>query len=148
MPSSPLRALTEKHGVPVVDALSLDAFLSAPGLSPHALLFFAGDPEQRSETGDVAIILPQLLQAFDGRLRAGLVAASAEAALKERFHVGVFPSLVVTRGGETLGVLPKVYDWSDYVARIDALLRPDAPALAAPAGPRVQFTYSHRETAR
>jgi hydrogenase-1 operon protein HyaE len=149
MPSAPLRSLSEKHGVVPVDETSVDAFLTtAPNEAEHKILFFAGDPSQRGETLDVAIILPQLLEAFTGRLRAAIVAAPAEAALKDRFHVGVFPSLVVTRGGETLGVLPKVYDWPDYIARIEAMLRPDAPPLAPASGPRVEFVYSKREAAR
>ncbi len=149
MPSPLLRDLSEKHGVIAVDETSIDAFLtSAPGEAEHVILFFAGDPAQRGETHDVAIILPQLLEAFARRLRAGIVATRAEAALKQRFHVGVFPSLVVTRGGETLGVLPKVYDWSDYIARIEAMLSPGAPALVAALGPRVEVIYSKREAAR
>jgi hydrogenase-1 operon protein HyaE len=119
-----------------------------PGEPAHRLLFFAGDPEQRSETHDVATILPQLLRAFAGRLRAARIAPAAEGLLKDRFHVGVFPSLVVTRGDETLGVLPKVRDWADYVARIEAMLQPDAPALAPSMPPRVKFTFSHSEDRR
>lgn len=146
MPSPLLRALCERHGVISVDEASIDAFLATqPGEPAHRLLLFAGDPEQRSETHDVAIILPQLLRALGRRLRAARVAPSAETLLKDRFHVGVFPSIVVTRGDETLGVLPKVLDWADYVARIEAMLRPDAPALAPSNVPRVKFTFSHRE---
>lgn len=148
MPSPLLRALSERHGVVPVDETSIDAFLDAAQDEPaHALLFFAGDPAQRSETHDVAIILPQLVEAFGGRLRAAIVARACEDALKGRFGVCVFPSLVVTRGGEPLGVLPKVYDWSDYLTRIEALLRPETTPLAASTGPRVQITYSGRETA-
>jgi hydrogenase-1 operon protein HyaE len=142
MPTPVLRALSETHGVEKVDESTIDAFLAAD----HALLFFAGDPAQRSETHDVAIILPQLAAAFAGRLRAAIVASEAEEALKGRFGVCVFPSLVVTRGGETLGVLPKVYDWADYLARIDALLRLEAPPVAE-ARPRVRITVAGRETA-
>jgi hydrogenase-1 operon protein HyaE len=149
MPSPLLRSLSEKHGVVPVDETSIDAFLTAaPNEAEHKILFFSGDPSQRGETHDVAIILPQLLEAFAGRLRAAIIAPPAETALKGRFHVGVFPSLVVTRGGETLGVLPKVYDWLDYIARIEAMLSPDAPALVAASGPRVEFVYSKREIAR
>ncbi len=148
MPSPLLRGLSESHGVVPVDETSIDAFLaSTPDEPAHAILFFAGDPVQRSETHDVAIILPQLVEAFAGRLRAAIVAQGAEEALKGRFGVCVFPSLVVTRDGEPLGVLPKVYDWSDYRARIEALLRPEAPPLGGSTGPRVQFTFSGRETA-
>jgi hydrogenase-1 operon protein HyaE len=153
MASPLLRDLSEKHGVVAVDEASIDAFLTvAPndgtGEAKHNILFFAGDPAQRGETHDVAIILPQLLEAFAGRLRAAIVATRAEAALKQRFHVGVFPSLVVTRGHETLGVLPKVYDWPDYIARIEAMLKPGAPALVVASGPRVEVVYSKREGAR
>jgi len=149
MPLSPLGALSETFGLASIDEDTIDAFLApAPDGTPHRLLFFAGAAAERSETADVAIILPQLLRAFAGRLQAALVAGKAEAALKDRFHVGVFPSLVVLRGFETLGVLPKVYDWSDYLTRIEAMLQPHAPALQARSGPRVEFTYSTREAAR
>lgn len=147
MPYPQLRALSEIHGVVSVDETSIDAFLEpAHGEAAHAILFFAGDPAQRSESHDVAIILPQLVEAFAGRLRAAIISRAAEEALKSRFNICVFPSLVVTRGREPLAVLPKVYDWSDYLARIETLLRPDAPILAAAAGPRVQFTFSGRDT--
>jgi hydrogenase-1 operon protein HyaE len=143
MPSPLLRALRERHGVVSVDEASIDAFLAE---GSHALLFFAGDPAQRSETHDVAVILPQLLAVFAGRLRPAIVAPAAEAALARRFAVGVFPSLVVTRGGESVGVLPKVWDWSDYLARIEAWLAPDAPLLERSTGPRVTITFSEPET--
>lgn len=146
MPSPLLRALSENHGVVSIDEASIEAFLApAQNEGTHAILFFTGDPTQRSETHDVAIILPQLVEAFAGRLRAAIVARASEAALKTRFNVCVFPSLVVMRGSEPLGVLPKVYDWSDYLSRIEKLLRPDAPVLATSSGPRVQFTFSGRE---
>jgi hydrogenase-1 operon protein HyaE len=147
MPSPLLRALSEKYGVVRVDEASIDAFLApAQGEPAHALLFFAGDPAQRSETHDVAVILPELAEAFAGRLRPAIVAKDAEEALKGRFGVFAFPSLVVTRGGEPLGVLPKVYDWAEYLARIEDWLRPDAP-LGSGTEHRVKITFSGRETA-
>jgi hydrogenase-1 operon protein HyaE len=143
MPSPLLRALRDKHGLVPVDETSIDAFLAR---APHALLFFAGDPAQRSETHDVAVVLPQLIAAFGGRLQAAIVAPQAESALAGRFGVCVYPSLVVTRGGEPIGVLPKIYDWADYLSRIEEWLRPDAPVLSRPAGPRVNITFSGQET--
>jgi hydrogenase-1 operon protein HyaE len=146
--SALLQNLRERHQLASIDEASVDAFLAPVAHAPpHGVLFFAGDPAERSETNDVAVILPQLLEAFAGRLRGGLVAADAEAALKDRFHVRVFPSLAVIRGAETLGVLPKVLDWSDYLTRIEAMLRPDAPALGREPAPRVQVTFSSREAA-
>ena len=138
-----LRALVERHRLPSVDAATIDAFLApAQGESAHALLFFAGDPAQRTETHDVAVILPELLAAFAGRLRAARVAPDAETALKLRFQVYAFPSLVVCRGGEPVGVLPKIYDWSEYLDKIEAFLAPEAPVLSAPKGPQTAFTHS------
>lgn len=140
MPGSLLRALSEKTGAALLDEAAIEAFLAPPPDAPaHGLLFFGGDPSQRGETHDVAIIFPQLAEAFAGRLRAAIVAPNAEEALKGRFGVCVFPSLVVTFRGKTLGVLPKVCDWADYLTRIDALLRLEAPPAAEP---RVRITFS------
>jgi hydrogenase-1 operon protein HyaE len=148
MPSSLRQTLHERHHLALVDETSIEAFLAPPmGAPAHAILFFAGDPAERAETRDLAVILPQLIEAFAGRLRGALVAIDAEPALKERFHVRVLPSLVVLRGSEILGVLPKVYDWGDYVARVEAMLRPDAPALVAKSGPRAEIVFASREAA-
>lgn len=148
MSASLLQNLRERHQLASVDEASVEAFLAPAQDAPlHSVLFFAGDPAERRETGDVAVILPQLLAAFAGRLRAGLIAADAESALKDRFHVRVLPSLVVMRGAEAVGVLPKILDWSDYLARIEAMLQPDAPALGKDSGPRVKVTFSSREAA-
>jgi hydrogenase-1 operon protein HyaE len=144
MSASLRQTLHERH-LALVDQASIEDFLAAT--PDHGVLFFAGDPAERPETRDLAVILPQLLKSFAGRLRGALVAAEAEDALKERFHVRVFPSLVVLRGSEILGVLPKVYDWADYVARLEAMLRPDAPALVNRSGPRTEINFTSREAA-
>lgn len=138
-----LDALASRHGLPIVDRRSIEAFLlPAAGEPRHALLFFTGDPAVRSETADVAVVLPELLAAFRGALRGAVVAQSAEDALKRRFHVAVVPSLVLTRDADTIGVLPRIRAWSDYVERITAWLDPNAPALAPSEGPRTEFTFS------
>ena len=145
MTSPLITALGERHGLPTVDETSIDAFLApAEGEAEHCLLFFTGDPEQRAETLDVAVVLPEILTAFQRRLRGAVVARAAEAALMARFRVAVVPSLVVTRGGDPLAVMPKIRDWSDYTATIDAALRPDAPVLEGEKRPRVEFTHTVR----
>lgn len=145
--STPLiAALGTRYGVPDVDETSIDAFLApAAGEPAHALLFFTGDPRERGETHDVAVVLPELLRAFAGRLRAAVVSRAAEAALKARFGVNVFPSLVLARGADPVAVLPKIRDWSDYCDAIERGLDPDAPVLAAASGPRVEITYTRGE---
>ena len=138
-----VQALTERHGLPVVDETNIDAFLSpADGESLHAALFFAGAGQNRGETGDVAVVFPEILRSFAGRLRGAVVAAEAENSLRSRFQVFVFPSLAVVRGHDPVGVLPKILDWSEYRARIEGFLDPAAPVLAGPQGPKTVFTHS------
>jgi hydrogenase-1 operon protein HyaE len=138
-----LRQLVERRGLPLVDGTTLDAFLdSAAAAGESALLFFSGDGGQRSETADVAVVMPELLAAFAGRLRGAVIAPEAEEALRARFHAYVSPSLVVARGREPIGVLPKICDWAEYMSRIGAWLDPAAPALAGPKRPQVEFTFS------
>ena len=38
--------------------------------------------------------------------------------------------------------MPRIRDWSDYVATIQALLDPAAPPLAAAIAPRVRITHT------
>jgi hydrogenase-1 operon protein HyaE len=131
LPSPLVRALSERHGLPSLDQTSVDAFLGEGG---HALLLFAGDPRQRMESDDVAVVLPELLTAFAGRFRGAVIALAAEDRLKQRFGVVMAPSLVVARGADTLDVITKIRDWSEYVARLNAALAPDAAALPRSAG--------------
>jgi len=146
MPSPLIRALAARSGLPFVDESSIEAFLAtAANEPPHTILFFTGDPAERTESHDVAVVLPELLAAFPGRLRAAVVMRQAEEALKARFHVQVVPSLVVTRGAIQLGVMPKIRDWCDYVATIERCLTPGAPPLAPrpQAGVRITRTKSN-----
>jgi hydrogenase-1 operon protein HyaE len=143
MPSPVIRALAARAGLSFVDTTTIDAFLApAAGAPAHAVLFFTGDPAQRAETADVAVVLPELLAAFAGRLRAAIVARDAEAALQSRFHVVVMPSLAITRGETPVGVLPRIRDWSDYIGTIGRCLAPDAPALVASERPEIRITHT------
>ncbi|WP_237154048.1 hydrogenase accessory protein [Oryzibacter oryziterrae] len=142
--SALIAALSETYGYPVVDVDTVDAFLApAEGEAPHALLFFTGDPKQRNDTNDVAVVLPELMRTFAGRYRAAVVAREAEADLKARFKVQVFPSLVATRGLDPVGVLPRIRDWSDYLGQLEAYLDPLAPVLSDAIN-RVEITHSSR----
>jgi hydrogenase-1 operon protein HyaE len=149
MPSALVRALHKRHGLPVLDAGTIDAFLEpAAGESEFALLLFTGDPSQRSESDDVAVVMPELITAFKNALRGAVIARGAEDGLKARFGAVVMPSLVVTRRGETLAVIPKIRDWSEYMTRIGACLQPDAPVLKPGAGPKTQIQFTGARTMR
>lgn len=146
--SALIAALATRHRLPTVDASTIDAFLApAEGEPAHTLLFFTGDPETRGDSADVAVVLPELLAAYSGLLRAAVVDRAAEAALKPRFSVEVLPSLVMTRGADPLGVMPRIRDWTDYLETIDRLLDPAAPVLPAAARARVPVTHSRRTDA-
>ncbi|MBI5132782.1 MAG: hydrogenase accessory protein [Rhodopseudomonas palustris] len=121
---SPLtRAAARRDVLPVVDAATVDDFIAAAGRI--SVLFFRGDPTRFPEAADVAVILPELIAAFPGRLIAAEIDPAAERALMPRFGVLVCPALVLARPGRTLGVIAKIQDWSAYVARIRAMLADD-----------------------
>ena len=138
-----LRRLIERARLPVVDDLSLDDFLDhASKGRAQVLLFLSGDRANRPETGDVAVVLPELLSHFSNRLRGAVIAPEAEERLRARLHAYVSPSLVVIRGRGPVGVLPKIWDWADYIAKIEGFLDPSAPALAGPKRPQVEISFS------
>jgi hydrogenase-1 operon protein HyaE len=119
-----------RSGLPEVDAATVDGFLDdAYRAGAVAVLLSAGDPVRFPEALDVAIVLPELVTAFQGRLRGAVIARDAEAELGTRFGVRVQPSLILCRGADTLGVIAKIQDWSVYVDRISHLI--DRPVGAA-----------------
>jgi hydrogenase-1 operon protein HyaE len=131
MSSSLATDVARHHDMPTVDAASVDAVLAAAA-DRVVVLFFRGDTARWPETADLAVVLPQLIKAFPGRLTAAVVAADAERDLMRRFGVTVCPSLALARPGRTLGVIPKIQDWSSYVAKITALLADDDLRAATP----------------
>jgi hydrogenase-1 operon protein HyaE len=122
MTSPLIEALVSRHGFAVVDEDSLDAFLAA---NAHSVLFFPGDAERLVESNDVAVILPEILKVYGGKLAPALVAKASERQLQRRFRFNAFPSIVFMRGTGYLGVLSRVLDWSEYMAEIPAMLARD-----------------------
>lgn len=112
-----------RHGLLEVDAAGVDAFLAiADGAGAVAVLLSAGDPARFPEAIDVSVVLPELIEAFQGRLRGAVIARQAESDLGARFGVRVQPSLIFCCEGETLGVIAKIQDWSIYIDRITKLI--------------------------
>lgn len=101
------------------------SWISRPGTH---VLFVPGDWNRNLETADVAVILPELERAFQGRFDCAVVADEMEAEVKESSGVFKTPSLIFYRDGACLGGIPKVRDWDDYMARIARFL--DLPMAA------------------
>lgn len=112
-----------RRGLPEVDAASVDRFLVAANeAGAVAVLLSAGDPASSMEAIDVAVVLPELIDAFEGRLRGAVIARRTESELGHRFGVRVQPTLIFLAKGETLGLIAKIQDWSVYVDRIAKLI--------------------------
>ncbi len=102
------------------------AWIKEPGVH---VLFVPGDWQRNLETADVAVILPELKAAFQGRFECAVVGEAAQSGVKESSGVFKTPSLIFYRDGVLLGGIPKVRDWDDYIARITRFL--DQPLAAA-----------------
>jgi hydrogenase-1 operon protein HyaE len=132
MPSALIRAMLEKYAYPVLDEGSIDTFVKA---RDEVVLFFAENPRQFPESDDVAMILPELIKAYGGRLQAALIHRNAEHALQRRYGFATWPALVFLRRGEYLGVITQVRNWDDYLGEIDRLLASEpvrAPGFRIP----------------
>lgn len=123
--------LTRDLGWPRLSSLDeVAAHAATPGTH---VVFVPGDPVRNLESADVAVILPELRQAFQGRFDCAVADAAIEDALREATGVFKTPSLIFYRDGQMIGAIPKVRDWSDYVTRIPQILA--APGAAAGSTP-------------
>ncbi len=111
MSTTLLAQLQTRHGLPLLDADGYDLFVHG---HDTVVLFFANDPVMFPESHDVAVILPELLKTFAGRLHGAVIDKSIERELQARFRFTSWPSLVFLRGGEYLGVITGIKDWAEY----------------------------------
>ncbi|WP_036251292.1 hydrogenase [Methylobacter sp. BBA5.1] len=128
MTSPLITQLQTRHGYPLLDADSYDHFVYGAETS---VLFFCNDPVQFPESHDVAVILPELVKAFSGRLQAAVIDRSIERELQARFRFTGWPSLVFLRNGEYLGAITGIKDWQEYRQETARIL------VAAPGEPPV-----------
>lgn len=112
--------LTTEFGWPrLTSEEELEAFVTQPGA--HAL-FVPGDAKRNLETADVAVILPELKLAFQGKFDCAVVDDAIETGLRESTKVLKTPSLIFYHDGAMIGALPKVRDWDEYMMRIAQIL--------------------------
>jgi hydrogenase-1 operon protein HyaE len=117
--SALLEQLHTKYGLPLLDADNYENFIYG---NDTVLLFFSNDPVMFPESQDVAVILPELLKVFAGRLQAAVIGKTIERELQARFRFTSWPSLVFLRGGEYLGVISGIKNWQEYLVEIGRVL--------------------------
>ena len=96
-------------------------FVATPGMN---VLFFPGDPKTVKDATDVAVVLPELIEVFNGALHAGVVTDTFGDGVKLKRLYGFthFPSLVFVRDGAYVGAISRIRDWQEYLTLINDLL--------------------------
>ncbi len=123
-----IERLTTEFGYPRLrTAEAVTVFGKRPGV--HCL-FVPGDPAKNLESTDAAVILPELVQAFQGAFDCAVVDESIDYAVREAAGVFKTPLMIFLREGGQIGTIPKVRDWDDYLARISRILATEAPEIA------------------
>jgi hydrogenase-1 operon protein HyaE len=117
-----IQRLLDDCGYPEVTLATHDAFISQPGVT---VLFLAGDPKTVRDATDVAVVLPELVKTFEGRLTAGVVAADAERELQRHYGFIAWPALVFLRDGGYLGAITRIQNWAEYLHDINNLITAD-----------------------
>jgi hydrogenase-1 operon protein HyaE len=116
-----IERLTAELGYAEIGLKNHDDFVDRAGMN---VLFFPGDPKTVRDSTDVAVILPELVRAFDGQLRPGVVTDTFGDGLqlKRQYGFPEYPALVFVRSGNYVGTITRVQDWSDYLNKINVLL--------------------------
>jgi hydrogenase-1 operon protein HyaE len=120
--------LVERHGAARLEEASFEDFVRAPG---EAALFFTEDPVRFREVTDVAVILPELAAAAARRFRIGVLPPPLANAKAATYGVRRWPALVFLRGGEWLGNVEGLRDWSEFLAAVNELVEGETRALPA-----------------
>ncbi len=118
------RLLNELHW-PLLDEDGIPGFVQqVAAQGALAVLFCTGDAKRYPEILDVAVVLPELVKHYGGRLMPAVVARGADEALQKQYEFYQWPSLVFFRDGEHVETITKMQDWDVYLQRIDALMPP------------------------
>ena len=122
------RLLTD-YSYPQITIDNHDDFVATPGLN---VLFFPGNPDTVKDASDVAVILPELVNAFDQKLNPGVVTDTFGDGMKLKRQYGFthYPALVFVRDGEYVDTLSRIQDWTHYLSKIETYFT--APVRRAP----------------
>ncbi len=111
--------LSSSLDAPILAAEQFDAWAAQSG---HALVVFTEDPVLYRETLDLAVIVPELAQAFPGRFRTAVLLQAAARAIAPRYGLRRWPALVLLKDGRHVGAIEGLRDWQDYVGELQGLL--------------------------
>ena len=103
-------------GARQVTASSLDAFIAG---ARRALLLVPGDPAQRPEAQDIAVVAEALSRQV-GELTIGVV-LEAEPVVKPRVGAEAVPAVVFVKDGRAVSTVSRVQPWEVY-ARTAAIV--------------------------
>jgi len=106
---------------------ALDQLAAAGG---DLVVLLTDDPARNPESWDLAVVLPELLKAFAGRLSAASMLPAAARETAARYGVARYPSLLFLRGGDYVGVLEGMYDWQLLGPAVQGML--EAPVSRVP----------------
>lgn len=113
--------LVSDFGYTEVSMENHDEFVATPGMN---VLFLPGDPKTVKDATDVAVVLPELMEAFHGKLNVGVVTDTFGDGvnLKRLYGFTHFPSLVFVRTGAYVGTVSRIRDWQEYLTLVSELL--------------------------
>ena len=110
--------LVSELGYPEISLANHDEFVAASGMN---VLFFPGDPKTVKDATDLAVVLPELMNAFAGTLNAGVVTDTFGDGIKLKRLYGFthYPSLVFVRDGGYVGTISRIRGWQEYLTTIN-----------------------------
>ena len=111
--------LFTRHGFTLVTAESFAAWTQRPG---RTLLLFLDDPGRNKETLDIAVIVPQLAQAFPGRFAVGVLLPDAAREHAVRYGFRRWPAFVLLADAKYVGAVDGLRGWDDYRVELARLL--------------------------
>ena len=117
--SALLASIIERHDYPVCDDSAAAAHAAQ---HEFTVLLFAGDADRVMESDDVAVIFPEIIKAFGGKISPVVVARESERILQRKYRFSAFPALVFLKRGEYLGTIARVKDWAEYIHDISNIL--------------------------
>ncbi len=132
--SPSIKAMLERTSYPALAGPELDDFIDE---HDTVALVFAEGIKRLPEADDLAVILPELVQAFDGRFDVAVVPFPAHRDMQLKYRFLKLPTLVFVRDGEYLGAISGLLDWADYLAEIERILAAqpsEPPPMPLPGG--------------